>query len=98
MSGRFDDARAGPPDAARGPEGPPDQSRCVQTTGSNYGQGNDWRQGVNAGLGLLPRSPGHAADGCDTCTRTAAMTKRRRERELKALRSGLRVVDLREGR
>jgi hypothetical protein len=45
---------------------------------------------------LEPRRLGHDAESCTTCQVIVAMQKRRSEQELIALRSRLRIVDLRD--
>jgi hypothetical protein len=54
-------------------------------------------QQSDAAPALEPRRLGHDAESCTTCQVVVAMQKRRSEQELIALRSRLRIVDLRDG-
>jgi hypothetical protein len=76
------------PDAEEAPRGGA-TSKSTAATRSNVRHGSD-------GSGAKhPRRPGHAPEHCTTCLVAVAMANRRRLAEIKVLRAGRRVVDLR---
>jgi hypothetical protein len=86
--------RAGPPDEVVAPTeaGATKESRFhTSSTNSEY----TGERGL-AEMMQGPRPWSHKRDGCETCTRFALLTARRRRMEIDAFNARCRITDLRE--